>query len=83
MNIENAVARSISHNEIVVCEFSGDRKSLQSHVADTFANGNDAVFSEENDGTIDIADIDGDWRVRVTLVGFPSPATCGPKQSAF
>ena len=68
MNIENAVARSISHNEIVSCEFAGDWKSLKAHVADTFTNGNDAVFSEENDGTIDIADIDGDWRVRVTLV---------------
>lgn len=68
MTLENAVARSISHNEIVDCQFAGDWKSLQAYVSDTFANGSDAVFSEENDGTIDIADFDGDWRVRVTFV---------------
>ena len=68
MTIENAVARSISHNEIVSCEFSGDWKALKAHVSDTFANGSDSVFSEENDGTIDIANTYGDWRVRVTLV---------------
>jgi hypothetical protein len=67
MNVEQAVARSISHTEIVKCEFAGDYAQLLAFVSDTFANGNDAIFSEELDGTIDVADIDGDWRINVTL----------------
>lgn len=67
MNIENAVERSISHNEIVACEFDGDYGDLVVFVHETMANGNDAIFSEENDGTVDVDDFDGQWRVRVTL----------------
>ena len=69
MNVENAVARSISHTEIVACDFDGDYGQLVAFVEENFANGNDAIFSEENDGTVDIADIDGDWRIKVTLSG--------------
>ena len=65
MTIQNAIARSISHTEIVACEFAGDAAELATFVA-TEINSDDAVFSEENDGTIDIDN--GDWRIRVTLI---------------
>lgn len=68
MNIEQAVARSMSHTERVSCDFEGDYGALVAFVEETFASGNDAIFSEELDGTIDIADIDDDWRINVTLV---------------
>ena len=68
MTIENAVARSISHTEIGYCEFRGDIGKLEDYISDAFENGNDAIFSVENDGTIDVADCDDEWRIRVTLV---------------
>jgi len=68
MNIENAVVRSSTHTERVACEFVGDQSSLATHIAENYANGSDAIVSRENDGTIDVADIDGDWRLCVTLV---------------
>ncbi len=68
MTVENAVARSISHSEIAKAEFAGDYGDLAAYVSDTFANGDEAILSEENDGTIDAADRDGDWRINVTLV---------------
>ena len=66
MTIENAIARSISHTEIVSCEFSGDATDLATFVVTEIENTDDAVFSAENDGTIDIDN--GDWRIRVTLI---------------
>ena len=66
MTIQNAIARSVSHTEIVACEFSGDAAELATFVATELENTDDAVFSEENDGTIDVDN--GDWRIRVTLI---------------
>ena len=68
MTIEDAVVRSCTHTERVACEFAGDQSALETHVEENYANGNDAIFSRENDGTIDVADIDGDWRLCVTLI---------------
>jgi len=68
MNVKNAVASSIKQNgEVVACGFAGDFGDLFVFVSDTFADGQDAVFVEENDGTIDVADYDFDWRIKVTL----------------
>ena len=67
MKIEDAIARSISHNEIVRCEFEGDETALTVWLHDNVANGNDAVISRENDGTLDVCDIDMAWRIRVAL----------------
>lgn len=64
MSIENAIARSISHTEIVKCEFVGEYSDLLAWLNDN-TDGQNTV-SEENDGTIDVAS-DG-WRVNVTLV---------------
>lgn len=64
MNIENAIARSISHTEIVKCEFIGEYSDLLAWLNDNTDGQN--TISEENDGTIDVAS-DG-WRVNVTLV---------------
>ncbi len=66
--IAQAVERSISHTERVDAEFVGDQHALEVHIEENYANGNDAIFSLENDGTIDVHDIDGDWRICVTLV---------------
>ena len=68
MTIENAVARSISHDEIAYCDFRGDIGQLENYIGDAFDNGDDAIFSVENDGTIDVADCDNCWRIRVTLI---------------
>jgi hypothetical protein len=64
MTIENAIARSISHTEIVKCEFVGEYSDLLAWLNDN-TDGQNTV-SEENDGTIDVAS--DDWRVNVTLV---------------
>lgn len=64
MNLENAIARSCTHNEIVACEFVGTRKEMLAWLNDN--TDGDNTISDENDGTIDVAN-DG-WRVRVTLV---------------
>ena len=64
MTIENAIARSCTHNEIAYCEFAGTEKELRAWPCDNTAG--QQVISRENDGTIDVAD--DDWRVRVTLV---------------
>lgn len=65
--IENAISRSIIHNEITRCEFEGDYQDLQVFIHENYANGNDAIFSEALDGSIDIDDIDGNWRIKVVL----------------
>ena len=64
MKIENAIARSCTHNEIVACEFAGTEKELLAWLNDNTSGGQ--RISHENDGTIDIAD--ESWRVRVTRV---------------
>lgn len=68
MNIDDAIARSISHNEIAACEFAGGYGDLRGWLNDNVANGNDAEINEEDDDTLDVCDIDFLWRIRVTLV---------------
>ena len=68
MDIEEAIERSITHTERVDVEFCGSQLDLECFICENYANGNDAIFSVENDGTIDVADIDGDWRICVTLI---------------
>ena len=65
MNIEDAIARSISHTEIVKCEFVGEYNDLLAWLNDN-TDGQQTI-SEELDGTIDVAS--DDWRVNVALVG--------------
>lgn len=66
--ISQAIEQSIRQTERVDAKFTGDQSALEAHIADNYANGNDAIFSRENDGTIDVHDIDGDWRICVTLI---------------
>ena len=70
MYIENAIARSISHNEIVRCTFEGDEAELRYRIEENTADYTDYNVSEENDGSLDVYSLDdGDvaWRIRVTL----------------
>jgi hypothetical protein len=64
MTLENAIAGSCTHNQIVDCEFAGTEKELLVWLNDNTAGGQ--RISRENDGSIDVAD--DAWRVRVTLV---------------
>ena len=64
MNIENAIARSISYTQIVRCEFAGEYSDLIAWLNDN--TDGQSTISEESDGTIDVAS--DDWRVNVTLV---------------
>lgn len=61
--LENAIARSISHTEIVHCEFVGEYSDLKAWLNDNVSV--EVTLSEENDGSIDVAGYD--WRVNVTL----------------
>ena len=63
MTIENAIARSISHDEIVKCEFAGRYSDLLAWLNDNTSGDN--TVSEEIDGTLNVAGVD--WRVNVTL----------------
>jgi hypothetical protein len=63
MTIENAISRSISHDEIVKCEFAGEYNDLLAWLNDN-TDGHQTI-SEEIDGTIDVAS--DDWRINVTL----------------
>ena len=67
VTVEQAISRSMSHLEIIQCEFIGEYSDLVGYIEDCCENGDDAIFSIENDGAVDIADIEGDWRIRVTL----------------
>lgn len=61
--IENAISRSISHTEIVPCEFEGEYSDLTVWLNDNITD--EVTLSEENDGTVDVAS--DTWRVNVTL----------------
>jgi hypothetical protein len=72
MDIENAIARSISHNEIAHCTFEGDEAELRYRIKENTADYTDYQInvSEENDGSLDVYSLDdghGAWRIRVTL----------------
>ena len=70
MDIENAIARSISHNEIAHCTFEGDEAELRYRIEENTADYTDYNVSEENDGSLDVYSLDdgdGAWRIRVTL----------------
>ena len=64
MKLENAIAQSCNHTEIVDCNFAGTETELRVWLNDNTAGGQ--TISRENDGSIDVAD--DAWRVRVTLV---------------
>ena len=68
--LQSAISRSISHNEIVHCEWDGGGEAaLVAELSSIFEGDVESV--RENDGTIDVwgcgdADV-MDWRLRVTL----------------
>ncbi len=66
MTLQTAIDRSVSHTEIVACEFAGDYDDLSAALAAEGISSDDYVAMAENDGTIDVAA--DDWRLRVTLV---------------
>ena len=70
--LQSAISRSISHNEIVHCEWDGgDAAALVTELSAIYEGDVDSV--RENDGTIDVWGCpddgvgDMDWRLRVTL----------------
>lgn len=72
--LEKAIARSVSHTERVHCAFAGTFSQLREWIDNNVANGPETIYSEELDGTIDVAgtiDVGGtdiDWRLCVTLI---------------
>tara|TARA_R110000803_G_scaffold32357_7_gene71401 strand:- start:1541 stop:1762 length:222 start_codon:yes stop_codon:yes gene_type:complete len=71
MTVLDAIARSITHNEIVRCVSAGDESDLRMLIEMDTAAFQDYDISYENDDSLDVYSLDsgpGAWRIKVTLL---------------
>ena len=70
MNVADAISRSISHTEIVACEYDGQETDLLTWIEENTADCKDFDYSQENNVTLDIYSTTpgyGAWRIRVSV----------------